>query len=115
VLGSDNVSLSGGTASFATKTVGASKTVSVSGLGLSGTDAGNYQLASTSATTTADITARSLMVSATGANKVYDGTTSATITLADNRISGDSLSPPYTNASFAGKNVGNRQDHQYQR
>src|SRR5439155_731910 len=62
VPGSDNISLSGGTASFATKTVGASKTVSVSGLGLSGTDAGNYQLASTSATTTADITARSLMV-----------------------------------------------------
>ena len=106
VLGSDNVSLSGGTASFATKTAAPGKTVTVSGLGLSGTDAGNYQLASSTSTTTADITARSLTVSATGANKVYDGTTSATITLADNRIAGDSLATSYTSASFASKNVG---------
>src|SRR4030095_7215123 len=106
VLGSDNVSLSGGTASFATKTVALGKTVNVSALSVSATDAGNYQLASTSGTTTADITARALSVSATGANKVYDGTTSATITLADNRISGDSLTTSYTSASFANKNVG---------
>ena len=63
-------------------------------------------MASSTSTTTADITARALTVSATGANKVYDGTTSATITLADNRISGDSLTTSYTNASFANKNVG---------
>jgi len=56
VLGSDNVSLIGGTASFATKTVGASKTVSVSGLGLSGTDAGNYQLLRRAPPPPADIT-----------------------------------------------------------
>src|SRR6185369_12697657 len=66
VLGTDDVSLSGGTASFATKTVGTAKTVSVSGLSLSGSDAGNYQLASSTSTTTADITARALSVSATG-------------------------------------------------
>jgi hypothetical protein len=94
------------TASFASKTAALGKTVTVSGLSLSGTDAGNYQLASSTSTATADITARSLTVSATGANKVYDGTTSATITLADNRISGDSLTTSYTNASFANKNVG---------
>jgi hypothetical protein len=73
VRGSDNVSLSGGTASFASKTAGTTKTVSVSGLSLSGTDAGNYQLASSTSTSTADITARALSVSATGANRVYDG------------------------------------------
>src|SRR5262249_41284321 len=56
VIGSDAVSLNGGTATFADKNVGNSKTVSVTGLGLTGTDAGNYQLASTSATTTANIT-----------------------------------------------------------
>jgi hypothetical protein len=106
VQGSDDVSLSGGIATFATKTVATNKTVTVSGLSLSGTAAGNYQLASSSATTSANITARALSVSATGANKVYDGTTSATITLADNRISGDSLTTSYTNASFANKNVG---------
>jgi hypothetical protein len=105
VVGSDNVSLSGGTASFASKTVG-SQDRHCQRPELSGTDAGNYQLASSTSTATADITARSLTVSATGANKVYDGTTSATITLADNRISGDSLTTSYTNASFANKNVG---------
>src|SRR5262249_43171172 len=90
-LAGDNVSLSGGTASFASKTVGVAKTVTATGLSLSGADAGNYQLASTSASTTANITARSLTVSATGANKAYDGNTSATVTLSDNRVAGDSL------------------------
>src|SRR6266487_980691 len=106
VLGSDDVSLSGGTASFASKTVGTNKTVSVSGLSLSGADAANYQLASTSASTTANIAARSLTVTATGINKVYNGTTSVTVTLSDNRVAGDSLTTSYTSASFADKNVG---------
>src|SRR5439155_25382354 len=65
-----------------------------------------YQLASTSATTTADITARSLTVSATGVNKVYDRTSSATVTLSDNRVAGDSLTDAYTSASFPDKNIG---------
>jgi hypothetical protein len=56
VIGSEDVSLVGGTASFPDKNVGAGKTVTATGLSLSGADAGNYQLASTSATTTADIT-----------------------------------------------------------
>src|SRR4029450_8199504 len=68
-------------------------------------DAANYS-ANTSASTTADITARSLSVSATGVNKVYDGTTSATVSLADNRLAGDSLSTSYTSASVASKNIG---------
>jgi hypothetical protein len=106
VLGSDDVSLSGGTASFATRTVGVAKTVSVSGLNLSGADAGNYQLASTSASATADITVRSLSVTAAGVNKVYDGTASATVTLSDNRVAGDSLATTYISAGFADKNVG---------
>ena len=79
VVGSDNVSLSGGTATFANKNVGTGKTVTATGLSLSGTAAGNYQLASTSATTAADITARSLTGERHRANKVYDGTTTATV------------------------------------
>src|SRR5204863_5243133 len=59
VMGSDNVSLSGGSASFANKNVGTAKTVTITGLSLSGTDAGNYLLGS-STTTNANITARSL-------------------------------------------------------
>src|SRR5262249_41210944 len=71
----------------------------------SGTDASNYT-ANTTASTTADITLRSLSISATGQDKVYDATTNAIVTLADNRVSGDSLSASYTKTSFADKNIG---------
>src|SRR5213078_2183901 len=76
------------------------------GLTLSGAAAGNYQLASTTATALADITPRPLLVSATGVNRVYDGTTAATVALSDNRLVGDGLSTSYTSASFANKNSG---------
>src|SRR5207247_3876577 len=56
--------------------------------------------------TTAAIAARPLAVSATGVNRAYDGTTSATVTLSDNRVTGDSLTTSYGSASFADKNVG---------
>jgi len=107
VIGADNLSLSGGTATFADRTAGNGKSVTATGLSLSGTAAGNYQLASTSAATSADITARSLTVSATGENKVYDGTTAATVTLLDDRIENDVLTVSYTKASFADNNVQN--------
>src|SRR6185503_10817154 len=71
VVGSDAVSLTGGTATFADKNVGNGKTVTATGLSLTGTAASRYQLASTTATTAADITARSLSVTATSVNKVY--------------------------------------------
>src|SRR5206468_1935100 len=60
VLGADDVSLSGGTASYASKTSGTGKTVTATGLSLSGADAANYQLASTTANTTAAIAVRPL-------------------------------------------------------
>jgi hypothetical protein len=106
VLGSEDVSLTGGTAAFAGKNVGNGKSVTATGLSLSGANAGNYQLASTSAATTADITARTLTVSATGVNKVYDGTATASASLSDNRVSGDDLSASATTATFADRNVG---------
>jgi len=46
-------------------------------------------------------------VAASGVNKQYDGTTTATVTLSDDRIGGDVLTDAYTSASFANKNVGN--------
>lgn len=52
-----------------------SKTITVSGLSLSGTDAGNYALQNTTATTTGTITPLALPVSGISAtNRVYDGT-----------------------------------------
>ena len=65
-MAGDSLNASYTSASFADKHVGAGKPVSVSGISLSGVDAGNYQ-ASTTASTTADITARVLTVSAAGA------------------------------------------------
>ena len=78
LLGGDVVSCTG-TAAFATAGVGAGKTVTASGLTLSGAAAGNYTLASTTAATTAAITARTVTPTVTIANKRYDATTSATI------------------------------------
>ena len=72
---------------FADKHVGTGKAVSVTGIAMTGgADQGNYVLGNTTASTTADITARPLTVTATGVNKVYDGTTAATVTLADDRV-----------------------------
>jgi hypothetical protein len=106
VVSGDSVSL-GGTASgtFADKNVGTGKTVTVSGLALSGADAGNYTL--TPPTTTASITAKALTITATGVNKVYDGASSATVTLGSgDKISGDTVTFGYTGAAFDNKNVG---------
>jgi hypothetical protein len=90
---------------FADETVGSGKTVSISGLDIVGVDESKYTLVDP--TTIADITARALAVSAAAANKVYDGTTAAAVTLSDNRVAGDSLSTSYTSASFWDQNVGN--------
>ncbi len=52
------------------------------------------------------VTARPLLVTAAGVNKVYDGTTAATVVLTGNPITGDVLTYSYTTATFATKNVG---------
>src|SRR5258708_38294623 len=70
----DVVSLTGGTATFADKTVGTGKSVTLTGASLSGADALNYVLDSV-ATTTADITTAAITATLTAANKTYDGTT----------------------------------------
>ncbi len=74
IVGSDDVNLgSSGTAAFVDKNVGNGKTVNITGLALSGTTAGNYQLSSTSATTTANITTKAITTILTAADKTYDG------------------------------------------
>ena len=93
------------TASFTDKNVGIGKTVNVTGIGITGTDAGNYSLASTTDSVSADITAKTLTVSYTGTNKVYDGGTTATVTDSDDRVTGDVLTIAET-ANFIDKNVG---------
>src|SRR6266849_2920037 len=107
VVSGDAVSLTGGTATFDTKNVGTGKTVTLSGASLSGTDAGNYVLDAVS-TTTADISALHVTGSFTAANKVYDGTTTATVLSRSpgSVISGDAVSLTGGTATFDTKNVG---------
>jgi hypothetical protein len=114
VLGDDRVTLSvaGASGSFADAMAGQGKTVYVSGLTVSGSDAGNYSLAQP--TTTANITQTGLTVTGITANaKVYDGTTAATLNLGSATlqgvVSGDIVILNYGSAAgaFANKNVGN--------
>ncbi|MDI5897832.1 YDG domain-containing protein, partial [Flavobacterium yafengii] len=105
VLGSDAVTLTGGTAAFNDKTVANGKTVTLTGSSLAGADAGNYSLTSVG-TTTANITARLLIVIATGVNKIYDGTTVATVNLSTDKVNGDAVAAAYSTANFATSIVG---------
>jgi gliding motility-associated-like protein len=91
---------------FNNKNIGSGKTVTVSDITLTGTDAGNYTLTSASATGTASITVKSLTINATALDKVYDGNNIATVTLTDNKISGDDLMVIKTGATFNNKNAG---------
>src|SRR5207247_2360367 len=107
VLGTDAVSYVGGTATFGNKNAGTGKTVTGTGLSLSGADAGNYTVNST-ATTTANIIALGITGSITAGNKVYDSSAAATIltrTLAG-VLGTDVVSYVGGVASFGNKNVG---------
>ena len=59
IVAGDTVTLTGGSATFANANVGTGKTVTGTGFSLTGADAGNYSLASSTLTTTADILRRS--------------------------------------------------------
>ena len=100
------VTLSYASASFADKNVGNNKPVTVTGIQLSGPEALDYTFNST-ASTTANITQRTLVITATAANKKYDGTKAATVTsFLDNRVLGDDITLSYAAASFASAAVG---------
>ena len=87
------------------KSVGTGKTLTPSGTVNDGHGGANYALTFAS-TANGTITTFALTVGAKGVDKVYDGTTTATVILSDNRVSGDNLTETYTSATFADKNVG---------
>ena len=106
----DNLTI-GGTpvAVFADKHVGANKPVTLSGLTLSGAQAGNYTL-SQPAGLTATITPLPLTVAAVSASKTYDRTTSAAgmPTLTPALATGDTTSILGQAFQDAGAGVGNK-------
>jgi hypothetical protein len=106
VLAGDTVNFSDAAATFADKNVGTAKTVTISGITAGGTDAGNYSI-NTLATTAANITPLAIAVSATGMNRVYDGSVNDAATLASGGVFvGDTVNFSDTSAVFADKNVG---------
>ena len=87
--------------------MGTGKTATASGLYLTGADAANYSVNITAtATNTVTITPRTLVISATASSKKYDGTTTATVTLRDNRVTGDLITLSYAAADFASATIG---------
>lgn len=97
-VGSDDVTVTAGTATFADKNVGTGKTVTFTGYSLSGADAGNYNLKAQPASVTANITAKDVKltggINATDRGYVKDNKTvdltKGTLTF-DGLVSGETL------------------------
>jgi filamentous hemagglutinin family protein len=106
IVAGDILSISGNTGSFSDKNAGTGKSVVGSGLSLAGEDAQNYDLTTT--VVGASIAPKTITASATAANKVYDGTTTATIAAItlNGAIKGDDIGSTATGATFEDKNAG---------
>lgn len=104
-IGSDLVSLDGGTATYDSVHVGTDKTVALSGATLIGDDAGNYNLTGVS-TTTADITARTVNVTAQTDTKAYDDTTSSSVSPVGAALQGDDTYTTHGIQTFDTKFIG---------
>src|SRR6185312_15085997 len=81
------------------------KYIRVSNITLSGTDAQDYTV-SGSAAAYANIAKAPISVTAVGVDRVYDGTTNASVILSDMPLAGDKVDVNYSSASFGDKNVG---------
>ena len=104
-----SLDVSSAAGAFADKNVGTGKVVNVSGLALTGADAGNYTVSDGSGAS-ADITPKSVTVTGLAAdNKVYDGTTDVTISNWGFVVTGvgtETLTLNHGSASFSDKNAG---------
>lgn len=109
--GGDTLSISSATGAFDTKNVGTGKTVTISGITLGGADAGNYSITGLTPTTTADITAKAVTLSAPDVTREYNGNTTYTASAGDLStlsallgVAGDSISA--ITLAFNTKDVG---------
>jgi hypothetical protein len=107
VIGADSVTYVAGTAAFDTKHAGINKLVTATGLGVSGIDAGNY-LVNTTATAFASIAPKGIVGQITVADKIYDGSTAATIVARtlDGVLAGDDVAYVGGSALFSDPRVG---------
>lgn len=101
LIDGDDVTVSGGTGTMATKNAGEDKSVAVTGYTASGADLANYEYSETTETTV-DIAKRELTVAGQATSRTYNGTTLVDVALTPlDLLDGDS-------ASFTG--VGNAVD-----
>jgi hypothetical protein len=112
IIAGDTLTVATAAGAFVDKNAGTDKVVNIFGLSLGGADVGNYTLASTTASTTADI-AKAVIAAITGitaADKIYDGTTDATLNTSGagftNMIVGDRLTVASGNGVFADASLG---------
>ena len=92
------------TGAFDNKNAGTGKTVTITPT-YSGADVGNYSITNHS-TITADVAVKTLTATASAANKVYDGNTTATATLTFTGLVGSETLGQTVGSTFNNKNVG---------
>jgi autotransporter-associated beta strand protein len=100
-IGSVTITASGGTAANAS--IG-SYTLTPSAATGGTFNSANYSI--TYFAGTLAVNKATLTVTATGINRPYDGTTSATVSLSDNRLNGDLLNESYGSAAFSSSDAG---------
>ena len=108
VIAGDVVTFSGGSGDFDDKNVGSGKTVTITGVTIGGADAGNYTITIGSSSTTAAITPKTITVDADADDKIYDGTTTATLgsVTSSGVIAGDNVTFSGGTGQFNNKNAG---------
>ena len=108
VLGSDEVALNNpASGHYADRNAGTGKTVSVSGLGLSGSDAGNYTVNTSASGNIGTINKAALTLAATTGTKTYDATTTSSGTVSVTGLQGaDTVTG--LSQSYDSKNAGSR-------
>lgn len=110
VAGDAIVSGASSVGAFDTKNVGAGKNVTGGGIVLTGADAGNYAVDTTTSIGTGNITPKALTATATVTDKVYDGTRRAALSNVAlvGVVAGDQgvVGATGTNGTFADKNAG---------
>ncbi len=90
IISGDDLSFTG-SGNTLDKNAGLGRSVSVTGIAGSGADLANYSF-STTASTTADISKKTVTVTGTGTNRIYDGTTSVAVNLTSGDIlNGDTV------------------------
>ena len=97
----------GATCTFANKNVGTNKTVTCTSFTKSGTGNANYTVPSGSKTTTANITAKTLMANTPScSDKTYNGNTTASCTISYSNVESDDSVTGGATCTFADANAG---------